>query len=1084
MYKQGYRKYQFLTEYLAKIFNTGEETPRTAAPKKNIIVDPNLESLSRELKPLWNQLKENSYDFSLIQEDYIKKFGPWKEKYTTFHKIKNDQDLINFLEKYFSTWMKLSFKSKDISKKEIFSILKHEKPALSSSHTQIGKYKNLLIFKNNQFQLNLHLRLKKYKTNTSSLLIIFSFWFKEIHENWHANLELINDSYKNSMIAYIIAKKLIVLNYEEKPLELGNLETGNQFLTPNYPRLGEPIKPSNYMVLEILNENPMNLYEELCLQLYQIENIIKDYNEKNDFSPYSHFEGLTSELQKFLIKGKELFLQAEDLLHQSTTNIEGKKSGEIKGSEESKLKFEQIIAFFKDALERDRREKTKLPEDQGYRTKNQLYDDYKEEIHISKPTFYTYFDNLSLKSYLKVRKKFKTGGGNEFRYKDITSEKDLDLEEIEIVESSHDLLTERLELQKALSYYNNNDYQKTIEILELILTSKKLHSDLNLYCTYLYYLGRSYFKKGKYEEALTNLNKGYMKNKLLYNVKYALINSYLYLHKYEDALNLADEIILGFRNILRSNDMSLNLDDLFINVIDLDAFRRIHPKIADDDMFSKFVLLINKPQLRRGPFVPRDLPQDTYDIINNNIISLKILYKKYLASVYLKLEILRRLFFRAVLEKKEDKIVEVVDVFLQYSKDLFKDPILYKTVSFEDYENYVSYFRGLSKLFKLHKIEEKISLEFPNVGKSDSYPRNYYLQKDEFSQYYTCLNYLNEIFYSDPERRERIFSLFGLEIRFPKKGKISETILQAEYYFIGAYANLNYLMDNRIRNEEEINKNLDVSTINSLERVFMKVDDFHSRWHGNKHPILYIEAAQKAFDYCKEHEFDYLINWTTNILKETLEKYEIIEKLRLKRRIQIINRKLEILSKDYKEVSENITLSFQMEPKEGFKHFVQIRLKRELESILRERMGNVTFTIQLFNPELNRDVMKAIMNETFHRDTVKDRPRSYFMVKMIAEENELKDSFILKLTHMRDFERESGGFSEDLDKITWVIYNAIGLNLASFEIKIDPANLTQYQQYFKKDFKTEYENQYFEFYVSENLNEDQFIIHIKRLVFS
>ncbi|KKK62419.1 hypothetical protein LCGC14_3004520, partial [marine sediment metagenome] len=363
-------------------------------------------------------------------------------------------------------------------------------------------------------------------------------------------------------------------------------------------------------------------------------------------------------------------------------------------------------------------------------------------------------------------------------------------------------------------------------------------------------------------------------------------------------------IISGIKDIIETNNINLNLEYLFIGEIDFDSMEKIHPRIATEDMLSKFVILINKQQLRIGPFSPNDLTLETYNIINNNIVSLQILYKKYLSSAYLKLEILRRLFFRAVLKKEENEIEEIADKFLQYSRDLHKDQIIYRSLPSEDYENYISYFKGLSKLFKLHQIEKLISLEFPNIEKSSSFPRNYHLYK--FSQYYTCLNYINEIFFYDLKKSERIFKLFKIEVRVPKKGKISDKILQAEYYLLGAYANLKYLIDSRIKNEEELNLNFDANTINSPEEVFKRVDDYHSRWIGNRHPILFIEMAKKAYDYCKKHKFSHLIKWTKNILNETQEKYEIIEKLRLKRRIQIINRKLEILSKNYKETEENI----------------------------------------------------------------------------------------------------------------------------------------------------------------------------------
>ena len=38
------------------------------------------------------------------------------------------------------------------------------------------------------------------------------------------------------------------------------------------------------------------------------------------------------------------------------------------------------------------------------------------------------------------------------------------------------------------------------------------------------------------------------------------------------------------------------------------------------------------------------------------------------------------------------------------------------------------------------------------------------------------------------------------------------------------------------------------------------------------------------------------------------------------------------------------------------------------------------------------------------------------------------------MTHLRDLRKESGAFGEFLDKINWLIYNAININLNSFTI--------------------------------------------------
>ena len=77
--------------------------------------------------------------------------------------------------------------------------------------------------------------------------------------------------------------------------------------------------------------------------------------------------------------------------------------------------------------------------------------------------------------------------------------------------------------------------------------------------------------------------------------------------------------------------------------------------------------------------------------------------------------------------------------------------------------------------------------------------------------------------------------------------------------------------------------------------------------------------------------------------------------------------------------------------------------------------------------------------------------------------------------------RESGAFGETLDKINWMIYNAINLNLNSFTIRFDPEEREQYHGYFENDFTNEYENNYFKFNILENWEDGEIIIRIRKL---
>lgn len=125
--------------------------------------------------------------------------------------------------------------------------------------------------------------------------------------------------------------------------------------------------------------------------------------------------------------------------------------------------------------------------------------------------------------------------------------------------------------------------------------------------------------------------------------------------------------------------------------------------------------------------------------------------------------------------------------------------------------------------------------------------------------------------------------------------------------------------------------------------------------------------------------------------------------------------------------------------------------------------------------------MEELLNITIYRESVEGRTRAFFIVKMEPEESTTSNSIILKLKHFRDLEKESGGFEENLDKINWLIYNAINLNLDSFTIKVNPTDMEQYREFFLKEFPNEYENTFFKFNFIEGPNSNEFTIQINRV---
>jgi len=592
----------------------------------------------------------------------------------------------------------------------------------------------------------------------------------------------------------------------------------------------------------------------------------------------------------------------------------------------------------------------------------------------------------------------------------------------------------------------------------------------------LYYLGRSYFKNGNYKKAVESLNKAYMKNQSKYNVKYALVESYLHTQDYSNSLKLVNEIINEIRNLI--SEFNLNLDYIFVRPIDADSLDRIHPEITEKDLLSNYLILINKPPIPVQYFRVGSIKRqgEIYDIINKNIISLQILYKKYTGSLFLKLELLRRCFFKRVLEKNEEQISKIVDEFLLYCREMNKG--LELSLSTEDYVGYISYFKGILKIFDLPIIENKITDEYSDFEHQRIFPKTHYLNK--FREFFSYLDYVNEILNKTLDGSVILFYL-GNPSKFSFMEGFSNPILKAEFYFIQAYINLNYIIDGKIKSEEDSNTKFDVSAINTQEDIFKVHANYHSPWPRSNNPKFYLFMAEKAYNYSKKHKFNYLVKDSKAILGTTQKKVEILEQIRLERRKKDITQKLEILSKSYEDLNEEIILNFQKEPKEGFDHFARSRIKREIEKILREKTGNISFKIHIFNPVLNNDVMDTLSKETIYRDSVVVRSQAYFLIEMELEEVRQDQSINLKIKHFIDLNREGSSYGEILDRINWLIYNAINLNLDSFTLRTVPEDFERLKNYFENDFINEYENGYFEFKILDQFENNEITIQIKNL---
>ena len=171
-------------------------------------------------------------------------------------------------------------------------------------------------------------------------------------------------------------------------------------------------------------------------------------------------------------------------------------------------------------------------------------------------------------------------------------------------------------------------------------------------------------------------------------------------------------------------------------------------------------------------------------------------------------------------------------------------------------------------------------------------------------------------------------------------------------------------------------------------------------------------------------------------------------------------------------------LEFKKEPKEDFRHFVNIKIIGGIRKNFEENIGDLVFKIKLFNPELNDDVFTALKHENLYRGNVKGVSLGLFHLELKREENLEDSDLIVKLIHIKNFIEEGNNFFSHLDDVNRFLFNALFLDLSSFEIKFKPEDIDKFKTYFEEKFQNEYENEYFDFIISNDWSDNRVKIQI------
>ena len=470
--------------------------------------------------------------------------------------------------------------------------------------------------------------------------------------------------------------------------------------------------------------------------------------EEKDYSPTDWYKSLPKKLKNFLIKGKELLCQVEDFLQFQEGVVGSTEKILVK---EQKEDFGQlIIGFFKDVYEKD---KSINEEDRGFRTTNEIYENYKNIIDISRPTFYNHFKKLNIGKFLEKRKNPGIGGGIQYKYKalEIRSLATKKVPKLKRQLEDKDFRNEKIKIQEALFNFKEKEYQNVIKIIDDILEnpSEGLVKESGLHFSCLFYIGRSYYKLKEYRKALQYIEKINLLNDLFIDVRYYMILCRFKTSDYKNCLNDCIALIKNIEGAISNSEINLDYDHVrtdFFEYYDLEGVNR--DKIKESNLSDLFIPLKTENN-------PIHLDLRFHDEIKNpsyfikkfkkTVLSLRNTYKILIKLCYLRCEIIRRMVFRNIVENNHSEIFKQLDKLIKFLKKV-EESYHFIDNRYLVFRPFLAYLRDLLELFDFNDMASLIKSEYPSLKDSEIYlPQWLFKSTQEHINY---LNHLNSYFRS------------------------------------------------------------------------------------------------------------------------------------------------------------------------------------------------------------------------------------------------------------------------------------------------------------------------------------------------
>ena len=686
----------FFTDLLSDIFEISKQDFPIADKIKSKTVPISEDVLNRHYN--WVHLLGRSIYYKEIYKQYQDKLGTWEQEYKALIESVENKDISFYIDNYVqSPFRKAQIEKGIISFNQLKEKLLRIKPKIFHFYkAEYFGFQNFIIFETRYFHLSLHLKLTQKLTKTFESLVIYSMWFEAPESLSSLNIEWINGIYQGLLLGNDLSQFLENNFYSNEIL----FDFEN-FNPQNYSERGiinswarkKPLMFVTHIKI-LLNANPVNFFQNLAHEISQITEICISFSKSEIQSPQQYYKHLNSELEDFLKRGKNLFQKAKKaqkfISNKVSEDIEDRDLTFMKMiQKKSSLTPEILYSLFQLAYEYDKNDSRISLDNRGFRSLNEIYTKFGIDYNFSKQTVYNCFNNSDLEIRLESRDKVGKGGGTQYRIRRMILAREIKEEEYDQV-----YMEELMDIEEALIYFNQEDYEKSLSILKdtLRIPSKLLKGSNQYFLGSMFYLGKIYFQKQDYLNAQEYFEKILKINNQFFDIRYYLMLCYFNNNKKILLQDLNEDNIIEVSQIFAKNEITYEEHkDLIIGKFtpDIKGARKFFKKQSNELDLKNFVIHINSTEIENRIRFHYGKDENEIISLNQNIFAYETLRKTLAQSIIIKIELIRQEIFENILFNNKGKILDLLNNFFA----VVKEETTIKTFPQNYFHGYILYFR-------------------------------------------------------------------------------------------------------------------------------------------------------------------------------------------------------------------------------------------------------------------------------------------------------------------------------------------------------------------------------------------------------